>query len=827
MPSRSAIQDLRLAIRSLRATPIVTCVAVVSLALGIGANTAIFSLVNALLLRALPVREPGRLFQVSTAAGSNRLQFSYATFAQIRDQVEAFDGAFGYTPCCGKSIVGGGGVHAMADRQFVTGEFFQTLGVHAYRGRLLTPADDTAAPPDGPVAVVSYRYWCDHLEARDAAVGAPLTIDGTLVTIVGVTPPDFFGVDVGRSFDVIAPYHLAPRMTSSPFDDDTVWLNIIVRARRGIDGAAMTTALRGAQPQIRAAATPKKFPNPMFLHDPFTLEPAATGISTLRERFERPLAALFVVVALVLLIACANVGNLLLARGSARRHELSVRVAIGASRWQLARQVMVESLVLASVGSAVGLLLASWATRLLLSELSNPRAPLALDAAVDGRVLAFASGAAVATALLFGAAPALRATAVAPIDALRSHGRSAATERAALSSGVTVLNVALSLLLVVAAGLFVQTFQRLARVPLGFDPDRTLVVSITASTVPASERGTLVDRLARRVAAVPGVQAAGGALNPPIIGEIGGADLVISAPGSLPPPDAPRISHVDLITPHWFAAYGVPIEAGRDFDDRDLRDGPPVMIVNDAFVRRLFPGRSVTGMVLSLAWRIERGDVPYGTRTIVGVAADSVYHTIREPVQPMIFLPLVSRDPLLQKDFYLGVRASAGSPALLERRVASAISAVSPEVAFSFEPLTQALDESLADNRVIAVLSASFGVLALVLAAVGLYGVTAYGVAQRRTEIGIRMALGARPGIIVRTIVANVSKLVGIGVAAGIGISLWTATLVRSLLFGLEPRDPTTLVGAVIVLATAATVAGWLPAWRASRIDPAEVLRES
>lgn len=343
-----------------------------------------------------------------------------------------------------------------------------------------------------------------------------------------------------------------------------------------------------------------------------------------------------------------------------------------------------------------------------------------LDTAIDGRVLAFAVGIAVATALLFGTAPALRATAVTPIEALRSHGRSAATERAALSSGVIILNVAVSLLLVVAAGLFVQTFERLARVLLGFDPDRTLVVSVTALTVPAPERPTLVNRLAKAVAALPGVQAAGGALNPPIVSEIGGADLVVGVPGSLPPPDTRRISHVDVLTPGRFAAYGIPIAAGRDFDDRDVVGRPRVMIVNEAFVRRLYPGRNGIGMPLPLAWRIDRGDLPYGTRTIAGVAGNSVYHTIREPVQPMIFLPLASGDPLLQKDFYLGVRPAAGSPPLLERRIASAITAVRCDVAFSFELLAQELDESLADNRVIALLSAFFGVLALVLVAVGI-----------------------------------------------------------------------------------------------------------
>jgi predicted permease len=396
-----------------------------------------------------------------------------------------------------------------------------------------------------------------------------------------------------------------------------------------------------------------------------------------------------------------------------------------------------------------------------------------------------------------------------------------------LTRGVVIVTVALTLVLVVAAGLFVQTFERLARVPLGFNPDGTLVVSVTASTVPDSERPTLVSRLAKAVSVVPGVKAAGGGLNPPIIGEIGGADLVIAAPGSLAAPDASRISHMDVITPGWFASYGISIEAGRDFDDRDLEGPPTVMIVNAAFVRRLFPGQNVIGMPLAVAWRINRGDVPFGLRTIVGVADDSVYRTPREPVQPMIFVPLASRDPLQQKDFYIGVRATSGSPLLLEHQVASAMTSVSADVAFSIEPLTQQTSASLTDNRAIAMLSAFFGVLALVLAAVGLYGVIAYGVAQRRSELGVRIALGAKRGSIVTTMLGHVMTPVGIGVAAGVGLSVWAATLVRSLLYGLEPRDPVTLTGAVAVLATVATIAGWLPAYRASRLDPAKVLRES
>ncbi len=419
----------------------------------------------------------------------------------------------------------------------------------------------------------------------------------------------------------------------------------------------------------------------------------------------------------------------------------------------------------------------------------------------------------------------MRATAVAPIDALRTGGRSAA-EHTPLANGLLVAQITLSLLLLITAGLFVQTFERLAHVALGFDAARSVVVWVTAPTIPAGDRPAFFDHLTQAVGRVSGVAASGGALNPPIVGSLVG-DLVVSRPGEPPPPDAERIPEFDSITPHWFEAYGIPLLRGRDFDGRDTTTAPAVMIVTEAFARRLFPDRDLIGMPLSLTVRLPLGDVLFGTRTVVGVVGNSARRSPRDPIVPMIYVPLAQRGAIPQKDFYMGVRAANGSPALLERQIGAAITSFSADVGFSFEPLAQQVDDSLAQERVLATLSAFFGGLALLLAAVGLYGVTAYTVTRQRTEIGIRLALGATPTGIVRQVLARVWMRVAVGVLIGAAVSFWASTLMTSLLYGLEPRDPITMVAAILVLAAVGTLAGLIPAWRASRIDAATVLRES
>jgi len=534
-------------------------------------------------------------------------------------------------------------------------------------------------------------------------------------------------------------------------------------------------------------------------------------------------------VGFVLLIACVNVANLLLARSTARRHELSVRVALGASRWRVARQLLVESAMLSAIGTCAGVLLAPVAVRLIVSELSIESSPVVLDLSPDWRVTMFAAVIMVATTMLFGVVPAARATRVPPNDALkdRQTGTSGVRRgRIGVLDSLIVVQVALSLAAVVSAGLFVRTFEQLAHVRLGFDRDGVLGVVVNSQNLSADSRNDLNHRLARAASSVPGVAAAGGSINPPLAGFLRG-DLVVSPPGTVAPSTAERIDRTDFVTPGMFAAYGVPILAGRDVDDRDTMQSPKVMVVNQAFANRFLPGRSVLGQVLRVTFRALGGDFPVGDLTIVGVVGDTVSRSLRDSSRPILFMPLRQYGASVpQPNLYLAIRSAGPPPETLERAVAAALTAVQSDITLQFQPIKTEVRAALSQDRLLAMLSGFFGALALLLAALGLYGVTAYAVSRRRVELGIRMALGATPASVIRNVLASATVLVGLGLIAGAVVSVWASRFAEALVYGVSARDPLTFIGGAVVLSGIAMAAAVLPALRAGSIDPAVTLRE-
>jgi predicted permease len=827
-------RDLVHAVRSLRATPVVSAAALLSLTLGIGANTAIFSIMNSLALRELPVRDPSRLVVVTDGDASRPRAWSYPVWSQIAARSTLFAASAAWSPV--RFNLAPAGQAEFIDGLWVSGSFFRTLGVPAIAGRTLSDADDRhGGGTNGPAAVISFGFWQRHFNGAADVVGQSISLDGVPFTIVGITPANFFGVEVGRTFDVAVPIETEPLVRGPDSvlgSSGTSFLTIIARLGPTQSIESATAALGRVRADIfqttlgeltRVGARLVQW----YLNTPLTLVPASTGVSALRRQYERPLVIVMVVSALVLLIACVNIANLLLARATARRHELSVRLALGASRGDLVRQVFIESVVLSGAGAAAGLIVAEWVGRALVHHLSTPDAAIVLDRSIDLRVLAFTVLVAMVTTVFFGTAPAIRASSVAPIDALKAQGRAAAAQ----TTGSGVLNwlvglqVALSLVLVVAAGLFVRTFLSLTSRPLGFDPSRVLVVSVDMprTITDASARVQFYEQARQAVRAVPGVADAGVAFvtpfdsrgfNPGV--QMTGADAADS-----------RLLRGNLITPGWFSALGTPILSGRDFTDQDRQGAPRVSIVNESFARMIAGDRNPIGRTFTMYPNMP---IALGPIEIVGVVGDAIAQSLREPTRPLYYIPLAQFDYVNQLgvgSMALDVRTTTSVPMTLAKPITAALLAVSPQVALTFRPLTTTVETSLTQERLLAWLAVLFGAFALLLAGLGLYGVTWYAVSRRRAEIGIRMALGATPRAIVRLVLTRVAQLVGVGVVIGIGLSLWLAPPVGALLYGLAPRDPITLVGAAVFMAVVAVFAGWIPASRAARLDPTRVLHES
>jgi predicted permease len=800
--------------------PIVSAVAILSLALGIGANSAIFSILDSLLLKALPVERPEQLVLV-TGGNGERTDWTGPIWEAIRVREDRFGGALAWSST--RFNLARGGETELVDGLSASGRLFDVLGVPAVLGRTFTAEDGRrGGGPDGPVAVISHGFWQRRFGGATDVIGRTLTVEGVARTIVGITPPGFFGLEVGRTFDVAIPLGREWSVDSRSYS----WLNVMLRLKEGQDIGRAQATLQGIQSQIRNETLPHDWrPKDLdgYLREGFSLQAAATGGSALRERYRRPLTTIMVVVGLLLLIACANIANLLLARATARRHEISIRSALGASRWRIARQLLAESLVLSAIGALVGLAVAQIGSRLLVAQLSTSTNTVFLPLDLDWRILGFTGAVAVTTAILFGTAPAFRSTRTQPQDAIKAHGRGVIGDSGlGVGSVLVVLQVALSLVLVVGAGLFMRTFASLATLDLGFDRDPVLVASIdtTRLQLEPSARPALFQRMLEAAASVPGVAQASLSAVTPVTGSW---QFRIELPDGPDLPEHDRGVFVNLVTENWFRTYGISLLVGRDFTHADTTSAPPVVIVNEAFARRFAPGRNAIGARVREPGGPGR---PAIDRVIIGLVEDAVYRNVRVPAPPTIYLPFWQQ-PEPSSRMSLSLRAAGGSPALLIRPLAAALGGVSTDLAITFRPLADQVNASLIQERLLAGLAGFFGGLALLLAGLGLYGVTAYGVTRRRAEMGIRLALGASPRGVTALVLRRVAWLVGLGVVAGTAASLWASRFVSILLYGLEPYDPATIAGAIGILAGVGMLSGWLPARRASRIDPMRVLRES
>jgi putative ABC transport system permease protein len=818
-------QDVRYGLRMMRRTPVVTAMALFSLALGIGANTAIFTLFDAVILRMLPVQRPQELAQIVSMPNGNPT-FTNPLWEEIRDRQDVFSGIFAWA-INRFDLAQGGEAHNVSGL-YVSGDYFTTLGVRPAAGRLIAAADDHRGCSGG--VVLSYGFWQEHYGGAPGAVESTLVLNNHPFPVLGVSAPGFSGMDVGQNFDVALPVcaeAIIEGKNSALDHRSSWWFNIVGRRKPGISIDQATARLRVLSPAILAAKAPTNWPPAelqRFLRRTLLVQPAETGQSRLRRRYTEPLQLLMAVVGLVLLIACANIASLILARAGARRKEIAVRLAIGASRARLMRQLLTECILLSSAGALLGIFFARWGSALLVRYLSTSRNTVFLDLSPDWRVLAFITGLAVLTGLLVGILPALRSTRISLTAAMKEPHAGDAEWHSRFRPGRWIVStqVAVSLVLLVIAALFLRSFTNLLTLDAGFDRNNVLLIraNIHNANVPATQRLALYQEILGRLTSLPGVTSASQSTVTPISGATWDNFLYVEGGGGPTGDDAD--AHLNYISPGYFATFATPILRGRNFDDRDAADAPLVAVVNQTLVKKFFSQNDPLGKYVWV--EPEQGEKPVLIR-VVGVVKDAKYESLRDDIPPTAYFPIAQQLKSLGEDTSFEVRTTA-RPSSVARSAESAITSVNKSISLGFRTLSQQVDDSLVQERLLAALSGFFGALALLLSMIGLYGVLAYTVTRRQKEFGIRMALGAAPGSILRLVLSDVARVLAVGLLCGTLLALTTAHFIQKMLFGLEPRDATTLALAIGVLAGVALFAGYLPARRASRLDPMAVLRE-
>ena len=818
-------QDIRYAARDLNSSRGFTAIAVLSLALGIGANTAIFSILNAVMLRSLPVEDPAQLVQIETGERSG---YTNPLWEQIRDDETGFAGMLAYSAT--RFDLSPGGVSEPVEGIWVSGDYFKVLGVPALRGRLITKDDDRrGGGKSGAVAVISYAFWKSHFAGDPGVIGKTLHLDRHPFQIIGVTPEWFHGLELDHGYGVAIPIACDPILHADGSWLDarsTWWLNILGRLAPGESIKQAQARMNAISKGVYLATLPSDWgadDKKEYLSSRLTAVPASTGFSDAGRSYKTALFVLMGVVGLVLLIACANVSNLLLARAAARQRDMAVRMAIGAGRLRLIRQLLTESFLLAGLGATAGLLFALWGSRLLIRLLSATGNQLEFDLSIDWHLLVFTLLVASMTGILFGVLPALRATSVAPNQSLKEgvQGMGTGFSRFNFGAALVIGQVALTLILLVGAGLFISTMNHLLHVDAGFDTHNVLIarVDMLAAGVPKERRRRLYADMLEQLRRIPGVSnASSSALTP--ISHTAWNQWTYPAGKHAASQDDENV-YLNRVSPGYFRTMGTPILLGRDFSEHDSPGAPKAIILSETTARVFYGKENPLGKMVGME---NEASKPRDLFQVVGVVKDAKYEALNQSASfKTAFLP-ASQDAEPWSNVSFEVRAGS-SPESLEPRIRDVITKANRDASIEFQSFETQVNDSMRQQEVVALLSGFFGALALLLAMMGLYGVTAYSVARRQNEIGIRMALGAQKKAVLWLVMRTVWLMLAIGIAAGTAGALMSGRLVASLLFGVKANDPATLAVAALALGIAATVAAFWPARRAASLDPMRALR--
>jgi predicted permease len=811
------LKDVRFALRQLRKSPGFTVITILILALGIGANTGIFNLLNAVLLRNLPVSDPQQLAEVKIVGGNHGMglnqeygELTRPIWQEIRGKQKAFSDVFAWS--VNERYTGQGSDMRHFKGLWVSGNFFQVLGVHPWRGRLLMAADESACP--NTRAVASYSYWQRELGGRDIKAGITLVANNDLVEIVGVAPPQFFGMVVGQNFDLALPF-CQPKegLRRDVFD-----LSVIGRLKPGWAIQRASAELGASSAGIFEATVPSgrdSWTTETYKRFHLAAYPASTGVSALRE-YDRSLQLLLAITGLVLLIACANLATLMLSRARARASDIAVRLALGATRVRLLRQLLAESVLLATIGEVLGIALAQFLARLLVVALSTENAPVDLQIVTDWRVLLVAGTVAASTCVIFGLLPAVRATKAEPLSAMKAGGRrlTSGRETFAWQQALVVAQISISLMLLVGALLFVRSFRNL----LTFDPGMrqngitVAFLGFWQSDLPRERWLDFNRELLDEIRSIPGVLNAASTTKVPLWpGSWEHGVHVGAVEGN---------SRFTWVSSEYFSTMGIPIIRGRGFNPGDSASSPRVAVVNQTFARHYLGGANPIGRILRTS---PEPDYPATVYEIVGVVPDTRYNDLRSETPPMTFAP-ASQFPAQGPWGHVMIRSNL-APLALTRAIKHALAEKHPNVIVECADFQQQIRDGLVQERLMAMLSGFFGSLAVLLAVIGLYGVMSYMVLIRSNEIGIRIALGASRRSVMSTILGQTSRMLAVGVAIGLILALVAIRSSSSLLFGLQPNDPLTFAAASVLLVVVALIASFLPAQKACRVDPMVALR--